>query len=124
MQIQVKTLRGQWGGTDLALGMDEAGRGPSLVLLPALSSISTRAEMRPLLELLAPRFRVASVDWPGFGDLARPRTDWTPEVLSAFLDMFLSEVVAGPHTVVAAGHAGTYALHQAVHRLERSNAWC
>lgn len=72
--------------------------------------------MRPLLNRLAPEFRVSTVDWPGFGDLARARVDWSPEMLSAFLDWFLSEIVAPPHVVVAAGHAAAYAMYQAAHR--------
>jgi pimeloyl-ACP methyl ester carboxylesterase len=108
----------QWTGpnTTAAIGMDEGGSGPSVVLLPALSSISTRAEMRPLFDRLTPRFRVSTVDWPGFGDLARPRADWSPAMLSTFLDWFLSEIVAPPHAVVAAGHAACYAMVQAAHR--------
>jgi pimeloyl-ACP methyl ester carboxylesterase len=96
--------------------MDETGRGRSVVLLPALSSISTRREMRPLFDRLAPQFRVATVDWPGFGDRAPPQGDWSPEVLSAFLNWFLNEIVSPPHAVIAAGHAATYALHHAVYQ--------
>jgi pimeloyl-ACP methyl ester carboxylesterase len=96
--------------------MDEAGKGPSVVLLPALSSISTRQEMLPLLDRLSSQFRVSTVDWPGFGEVARPREDWSPDLLSAFLDWFLSEIALPPHAIVAAGHAATYALHHAVHR--------
>jgi pimeloyl-ACP methyl ester carboxylesterase len=96
--------------------MDEAGTGPSVVLLPALSSISTRQEMLPLLDRLSSQFRVSTVDWPGFGEVARPREDWSPDLLSAFLDWFLSEIALPPHAIVAAGHAATYALHHAVHR--------
>jgi pimeloyl-ACP methyl ester carboxylesterase len=96
----------------VTLGMNEAGDGPSVVLLPSLSSISTRAEMRPLLDRLAPQFRVSSVDWPGFGDRARAPADWSPQILSAFLDWFLSEIARPPHAIVAAGHAATYALYQ------------
>jgi len=110
------TIRYSWENLVTTVGMDEAGTGPSVVLLPALSSISTRAEMRPLFETLAPEFRVSSVDWPGFGDLVRRRTDWSPAILSAFLDWFLSEIVAPPHIVVAAGHAASYALYQAAYR--------
>ena|SRR6516162_420540 len=58
--------------------------------------------MRPLFEALAPEFRVSTVDWPGFGNLVRRRTDWSPAILSEFLDWFLSEIVAPPHIVVAA----------------------
>jgi pimeloyl-ACP methyl ester carboxylesterase len=111
-----RTIRCKSDGAEVTLGMDEAGSGRSVVLLPALSSISTRAEMRPLFDLLVPEFRVSTVDWPGFGDLARPRADWSPDVLSAFLNWFLREIVPPPHTVVAAGHAATYALYQAVHQ--------
>jgi len=93
--------------------MDDAGKGPTAVLLPALTSISTREEMRPLLDRLASSFRVVTVDWPGFGDQARPKIDWTPQALSAFLDWFLSEIVPLPCGIVAAGHAAGYALRHA-----------
>lgn len=111
-----RTIRCKWAHGELTLGLDEAGSGPSVVLLPALSSISTRGEMRPLFERLQSQIHVASVDWPGFGDRPRPREDWSPEILSAFLNWFLSEIVKPPHTVVAAGHAATYALYQAVYQ--------
>ena len=111
-----RTIRRRWEHGEITLGMDEAGSGRSVVLLPALSSISTRREVRPLFERLSSQFRVATVDWPGFGDRPRPRDDWSPDILSAFLNWFLSEVVSPPHVVVAAGHASTYALHQVVDR--------
>lgn len=108
-------LRYTGAGGELVLGMDEAGTGASVVLLPALSSISTRAEMRPLAERLAARFRTCCVDWPGFGDLPRARADWSPQALSEFLHWLLTEHLTPPHRVVAAGHAAAYALHQAAH---------
>lgn len=111
-----RTIHWTWGTDEVTLGMDEAGNGASVVLLPALSSISTRGEMLPLFERLSSRFHVSTVDWPGFGDRARQSGDWSPEILSAFLNWLLSEIVSPPHAVVAAGHAASYALHQAAHR--------
>jgi len=108
-----RRIRCQWQGTTITVGMDQAGAGPAVVLLPALSSISTRAEMRPLFDQLAADFRVTTVDWPGFGDLPRPRVDWSPDALAAFLNWFLSDITPESRIVVAAGHAATYALHQA-----------
>jgi pimeloyl-ACP methyl ester carboxylesterase len=107
-------IRWKWGN-EITLGVDEAGKGPSVVLFPALSSISTREEMLPLFDRLSSQFHVSTVDWPGFGDLARPRDDWSPDALSAFLDWFLSGIASPPHAVIAAGHAASYALHHAVH---------
>jgi len=101
---------------EITLGLDEAGSGRSVVLLPALSSISTRDEMRPLFDKLASSFHVVTVDWPGFGGWARPGYDWSPEILSTFIEWFLIEVTLPPHAIIAAGHAATYALHQTVHR--------
>lgn len=115
-----RTVRFKFGECDVTLGVDEAGSGPSVVLLPALSSISTREEMRPLLDRLAANFHVVSVDWPGFGGLARPAQDWSPEILSGFLDWFLTEVAPRPDAIVAAGHSATYALHQLAHRPGRA----
>jgi pimeloyl-ACP methyl ester carboxylesterase len=111
----------RWEGATVTLGMEEAGSGSSVVLLPALSSISTRAEMRPLFDRLKSDFHVATVDWPGFGDLPRPRGAWSPDALSAFLNWFLSEILPGSHTLVAAGHAATYALYHAAYRPDAIN---
>jgi pimeloyl-ACP methyl ester carboxylesterase len=111
-----RRIQCKWEGHAITLQVDEDGSGSSLVLLPALSSISTRAEMRPLLELLARAFHVTAVDWPGFGDLPRPRANWTPDTLSTFLNWFLNEISPRTHAVIAAGHAATYALYQAVNR--------
>ncbi len=105
-----------WEKLGLRLGMDEAGSGPSVLLLPALSSISTRGEMLPLLRSLASFCHAAAVDWPGFGDRARPRVDWTPDLLSSFLEWIIETVVVRPDAVVAAGHAASYALCECVRR--------
>ena len=108
-----RELTWSWGGREIALGLDEAGEGPLVVLLPALSSISTRSEMHPLMERLSRRFRVLALDWPGFGTAARPPVRWTPDALSAFLRHALHSLGERPHAVVAAGHAATYVLHYA-----------
>lgn len=116
MDAPERSIDFKWGSAEIALSLDEAGSGPSVILLPALSSISTRKEMRPLFDRLAPDFHVSTVDWLGFGDRARPKHDWSPAILSAFLDWLLNEIVPPPHRVVAAGHAATYALYQAANR--------
>jgi pimeloyl-ACP methyl ester carboxylesterase len=106
-------LEWNWRGETVRLGTDASGTGPQVLLLPALSSISTRHEMRPLQERLARRYSTLSVDWPGFGDAARPQVDWRPEAYSAFLSFLLREVIPRPHAIVAAGHAAGYVLKHA-----------
>jgi pimeloyl-ACP methyl ester carboxylesterase len=106
-------LEWNWKGETIRLGTQASGAGPKLLLLPALSSVSTRHEMRPLQERLAPHYSTLCVDWPGFGDGARPQIDWRPEAYSGFLSFLLAEVTPQPHAVVAAGHAAAYALAQA-----------
>jgi hypothetical protein len=85
-----------WCGKAIDLGFDARGQGPTVLLLPALSSISTRHEMRPLQERLAHRYSTFSIDWPGFGDQPRPPVDWTPDGCYAFLSFLLTSVVAQP----------------------------
>lgn len=106
-------LEWNWRGETIRLGTQASGAGPTLLLLPALSSISTRHEMRPLQERLAPHYSTLSVDWPGFGDEPRPQVDWTPEAYSAFLSFLLTSVIPQPHAVIAGGHAAAYVLAQA-----------
>ena len=99
-----------WESQMVRLGVDRLGAGPTVLLLPALSSISTRREMRLLQERLAPDFTTVAVDWPGFGDEPRPAIPWRPDAYLAFLRYVLTEAVPRPHATVAAGHAASYAL--------------
>ena len=99
-------------GRRIRLGLTRFGQGPSLLLLPALSSISTRTEMRTLQERLGAAFSTVAIDWPGFGTLARPKIDWRPSLYRAFLRFVLDRVIQ-PSVTIAAGHAASYALAEA-----------
>lgn len=96
-------------GRPVRLGVTRAGEGPSVLLLPALSSISAREEMEPLQARLSPWFSTLSVDWPGFGTLPRPRVEWRPEIYWGFLDFLLKEFVR-PVATITAGHGASYVL--------------
>jgi pimeloyl-ACP methyl ester carboxylesterase len=111
--ITTREFQWSWQGENLTLELDEAGDGALVLLLPALSSISTRGEMRPLMKRLESQFRVVAIDWPGFGTRPRPNLRWTPDALSNFLEYVLEQVVGRPHGVVAAGHAASYVLYHA-----------
>src|SRR5499433_4254699 len=111
--MDTRTLDWTWRGQTIRLGADASGTGPKVLLLPALSSISSRREMRALQERLAPRYSTLSVDWPGFSEEARPQVDWTPETYAAFLAFLLTSVMAHPYAIIAAGHAATYVLKHA-----------
>jgi pimeloyl-ACP methyl ester carboxylesterase len=108
--MQTEQIAWSWRGETIRLGIDSLGSGAPVLLLPALSSISTRREMRPLQERLSAHYRVAAIDWPGFGDQPRPALDWAPEVYSAFLSFLLTSIIPHPHATIAAGHAASYAL--------------
>src|SRR5215468_9285324 len=111
--MSASVIEWSWDGNVIALGADATGAGPPVLLLPAMSSISTRREMRPLQDRLSQRYATFAIDWPGFGDRARPQLDWAPEIYSAFLSFLLQSVIAQPHAIVAAGHAATYVLQHA-----------
>lgn len=111
--MERKTLTWQWEGNTIELGADCSGQGPQLLLLPALSSISTRREMRPLQERLSAHYRTVAVDWPGFGDERRPPCRWRPETYADFLSFLTGTVTPALHAVIAAGHAATFALAHA-----------
>jgi pimeloyl-ACP methyl ester carboxylesterase len=111
--MDTRILEWTWRGKAIRLGADASGDGPKVLLLPALSSISTRREMRPLQERLAARYSTLAVDWPGFGEAPRPQVDWTPDAYAAFLAFVVSSVMPHPHAIIAAGHAATYVLKHA-----------
>jgi pimeloyl-ACP methyl ester carboxylesterase len=66
--------------------------------------------MRPLQERLASDFATIAIDWPGFGNEARPQIPWRPAAYTAFLHYILTNVATHPFATVAAGHAASYAL--------------
>src|SRR5215471_19755031 len=111
--MDTRMLEWNWHGKTIRLGTEASGNGPKVLLLPALSSISTRREMRPLQLRMAARYSTLAVDWPGFGEAPRPQVDWTPDAYAAFLAFVLSSVMPHPHAIIAAGHAATYVLKHA-----------
>ncbi|MFB8795401.1 MAG: alpha/beta fold hydrolase [Microcoleus sp.] len=90
------------------------------MLLPAFSTVSTREEMRPLAEFLAPNFQVVTLDWPGFGDSSRPRTDYKPTLYHQFIKDFVESIFNSPVAVIAAGHAAGYVMALAQ---SKPNVW-
>jgi pimeloyl-ACP methyl ester carboxylesterase len=108
-----QTITWFWNGTEVALGVSRGGAGPRALLLPALSSISTRKEMAALQAALGARFATVATDWPGFGDRPRPFVDWRPAVMEGFLAFALRELCPEPEVIVAAGHGAGYVLRHA-----------
>ncbi len=109
-----------WKETQIKVIYETRGQGNPVLLLPAFSTVSTREEMRPLAELLAPKFQVVSLDWPGFGESDRPRTDYQPQLYHQFLKDFVEAIFNRPVAVVAAGHAAGYAMQLAQ---SKPNVW-
>lgn len=114
--FETQTLSFTLAGRALTLPVDRIGEGPPALLLPALSSISTREEMRPLATRLAARHACLVPDWPGFGAQPRARVPLAPDTLHAFLDALLAPhggawQAPGPYALgIAAGHAAGYLL--------------
>jgi pimeloyl-ACP methyl ester carboxylesterase len=110
MRVHADHIDWSWQGKAVRLGVTRIGAGPTILMLPALSSISTRGEMRPLQERLAATFTTVAIDWPGFGDWPRPDVRWQPEAYRAFLADLLEQAVERPLATVAAGHAAGYCV--------------
>ena len=61
MDWQEGLIDWMWDGKAVSTGTTRYGDGPTVLLLPALSSISTRREMRPLQEALGSSFNTFAV---------------------------------------------------------------
>ncbi len=111
----VETLDVQLGDRRLQIVIERRGPqgAPVWLLLPALSTVSSRREWQPLAEAVADRRQLVSFDWPGFGDSDRPALRYDAALLRAGLDAVLRDLdrgYPGPLTVVAAGHSAAVAL--------------
>jgi pimeloyl-ACP methyl ester carboxylesterase len=107
------TYQWNWQGQPLSIAYETQGSGAPILLLPAFSTVSSRTEMSELAELLKSQFQVTTVDFPGFGDSARPRLDYAPPLYRQFLADFVRDLYSVPVTIIAAGHAAGYALNLA-----------
>lgn len=110
VRLQQDIYTWQWQNHTLNVATETLGSGPSVLLLPAFSTVSTRAELATLAQALAPHFQVTLLDWPGFGDSDRPSVPYQPDFYHQFLRAFVRDTFAQEVAVVAAGHAAGYAL--------------
>jgi len=81
-----------------------------LLLLHTPEVGASAYEMRGILELLAPYYRVYAPDLIGFGLSDHPRIDYSAETYIALCHDFLVDVVARPATVVASRVSCNYAV--------------
>ena len=126
----------QLGGTLETLQVDLAGRqlrlvlerrGPAVaplwLLLPALSTVSSRGEWKAFADVMGDGRQLVSFDWPGFGDSDRPAMPYDAALLRSALRAVLSYLrTTTPQRpiVVAAGHSASVALGLAT---EWSGLW-
>ncbi|MBD1837735.1 alpha/beta hydrolase [Coleofasciculus sp. FACHB-501] len=102
-----------WEGQELPIVYETLGKGSPILLLPAFSTVSTRAEMRGLAELLSSQFQAVALDWPGFGRSSRLPLNYQPALYHQFLQDFVKNVFDTPIAIIAAGHAAGYAMQLA-----------
>ncbi len=120
-------------GRTVEIAISELGGGGSAwLLLPALSTISSRQEWQPFGAALLERQthghdqgqgveapRLISLDWPGFGESERPRMPYDAALLARFLADFRRDCCPADCGLIAAGHAAGIALLAAqLHGLE------
>ena len=96
---------------------DSGGSGPAWLLLPALSTISSRGEWQPFCDAIADQPqpsagppRLIRLDWPGFGASDRLRLPYDAELLAKFLADVRSDLCPADCGLIAAGHAAGIAL--------------
>ncbi|MEM6424422.1 MAG: alpha/beta hydrolase [Cyanobacteria bacterium P01_D01_bin.128] len=103
----------QWHRQSLTVTYETLGEGDPVLLLPAFSTVSNRAELREVAVGLAPHFQVTALDWPGFGESDRLPLNYSPALYTQFLQDFVAAIFETPVAMVAAGHAAGYALNLA-----------
>ncbi|MGD1930735.1 MAG: alpha/beta fold hydrolase [Leptolyngbyaceae cyanobacterium] len=111
-----QTYDWQWHGQSLTVTYETVGEGDPVLLLPAFSTVSNRAELKDLAAGLAPQFQITALDWPGFGESDRPPLDYGPALYTQFLQDFVTATFETSIAIVAAGHAAGYALNLAAHQ--------
>ncbi len=107
---EIREFAWKWKGKPLRVVYEVLGEGKPVLLLPALSTVSSRMEMAGLATQLATQFQVVVVDLPGFGQSDRPAVDYRPALYHGFLRDFMQTVFTEPVVAIAAGHTASYLM--------------
>jgi pimeloyl-ACP methyl ester carboxylesterase len=97
------------------------GNGPALLLIHGIYAAASAYEWRRVVDALAARHTVYTIDLLGFGRSDRPSTRYTPELYVDLLSDFLRDVAA-PCTVIASALGAAYAVGAAARHPERITA--
>ena len=121
----LETLKVNLSGRQLCLVLERRGpeAAPLWLLLPALSTVSSRGEWKEVADAVGDQRQLVSFDWPGFGDSDRPEMAYDAALLRSALRAVLSYLRTTTPlrpTVVAAGHSASVALGLAA---ESSGLW-
>jgi len=108
-----ETFQWRYGSAEFNIAYERFGSGSHVLVLPAMSTVSTRAEWHKVATALADKFTVTLVDWPGFGGSSRIRAAHSPALYHSFLRDFVRAQFSDPVMVLAAGHAAGYVLRVA-----------
>jgi pimeloyl-ACP methyl ester carboxylesterase len=100
----------RWEKQAISIAYEVMGTGSPILLLPALSTISSRDELRELGKLLSTNHKVYILDWVGFGESDRPNIKYEPKVFRGLLRSFVRETFSEPVVVMAAGHTAGYVM--------------
>ena len=99
-----------WEGKQYQVVYETIGQGNPILLLPALSTVSSRTEMKGIARILANQCQVTVLDWLGFGESECPGVDYNSVLFQQLLEDFVKSVFNCPIILIAAGHASGYAL--------------
>ena len=121
---ELETLTVELNGCRRRITLERRGpwTAPLWLLLPALSTVSSRSEWQPLAEEVGDRRQLLSFDWPGFGGSDRDAIPYSAESMGAALravlehlgrerDQRITVIAAGHSTPIALGQAATWSSH-------------
>jgi len=94
------------------------GNGPALLLVHGIYAAASSYEWRRVIDTLAARHTVYTIDLLGFGRSDRPAVRYSPALYIDLLSDFLRDVAA-PCTIIASALAAAYAIATADRHPER-----
>jgi pimeloyl-ACP methyl ester carboxylesterase len=99
-----------FSGKQYQIVYETIGQENPVLLLPAFSTVSSRAEMKGMAKILATQYQVTVLDWLGFGESECPPVDYSPILFQQLLQDFVAAVFNNPIILIAAGHTSGYAV--------------